>query len=524
MTELRARPSRLTPWILAGCLWLMTAWFFPFFPRLGSPNELSRLYLTRAIVDDGSFSLDGPISRYGEITDLAGYNGRFFSDKAPGIGLAGVPIYVVAKAFAGWDSGAISNETLLRLLRIGLSGLPAAATLVLLFFLLGRLGLSRNKALFLSAAYGFGTIAFPYGVLLFGHQASALCLLSAFALIVRQDADPKRLTPMATGLCLGAALLFEYTTLLLVVPLASYAVFCSKRRLRDTGLGIAGALGPLLLLAAYNWSCFSNPLSLGYAHLAHRSFAELHARGLWGMVTPSFGRLGVIMASPTRGLLFFSPWLILALPGLIIGIARPVSRLLRAAFICVAVGTVFYLLFSMSLQLSAWGWSLGPRHLTPLMPFLVLAIGRLFRSADFSARWTERALLALVPLSIVALSLPTAVFGGFPPDFSNPLADFTLPLLLSGCLSPSLGTSLGLSAAWAAVPFWIALAALIAWLFAQSKQTRFVKLVCLLATLGLLALMFAVRGRPEQAERRTLRWAAGDILQCDLRPGGNSLR
>ena len=55
----------------------------------------------------------------------------------------------------------------------------------------------------------------------------------------------------------------------------------------------------------------------------------------------------------------------------------------------------------MSLQLSAWGWSLGPRHLAPLIPFLVIAIGRLLQTDGSSARWTERALLMLVPLSIV---------------------------------------------------------------------------------------------------------------------------
>ncbi|HUU01349.1 MAG TPA: hypothetical protein VM425_07930 [Myxococcota bacterium] len=515
MTTLRARPSLLTPWLLAGSLWLMTAWFFPFFPQLGSPNELSRLYLTRAIVDDGSFSLDGPISRYGAITDLATYKGRYYSDKAPGIGLSGVPVYVVAKALAGWNADAISTATLLRLLRIFLSGLPTAATVLLLFFLLGRLGLSENKVLFLSAAYGFGTIAFPYGVLLFGHQASALCLVGAFSLIERQGRNPGRLTPLAAGFCLGAALLFEYTTLLLVVPLALYAVISSPRRGRDTGMGIAGSIGPLLLLALYNWSCFSNPLSLGYAHLAQRSFAELHGRGLLGMVTPSFRRLGVIMASPTRGLLFFSPWLLLALPGLIIGIARPTSPRSRAACICIAAGTLFYLLFSMSLQLSAWGWSLGPRHLAPLIPFLVLAIGHLLQ-ADFSpARWTARALLVLVPLSIVAVVLPTAVFGGFPPDFNNPLADFTLPLLISGCLSPSVGTSLGLTAAWAAVPFWISLTALVAWLFRLSKERRAVKLLSLLLALGLLVLIFTARGPADPLEMQALRWASRDVLRCN---------
>lgn len=518
MKQLRARPSRYTPWLLAAGLWLMTAWFFPFFPRLGSPNELSRLYLTRAIVDHGSFSLDGPVASYGEITDLARADGHFYSDKAPGIGIVGVPVYLVAKALAGWDAAAISNATLLRLERIFLSGLPAAATVGLLFFLLLGVGLARNKALFLAAAYGFGTIAFPYGVLLFGHQASAVCLVAAFSLVEKQAKNPRPLNPLLAGLGLGMALLFEYTTLLLVVPLVTYAVISSKQRLKDLELGIAGALGPLLLLAVYNWACFSNPLSVGYAHLAHRSFAELHGRGLLGMVTPSLRRLGVITLSPTRGLLFFSPWLVLALPGLFFGIWRPAFLRERVAFACVAAATLMYLLFAMSLQLAAWGWSLGPRHLAPLIPFLVLSVGRLVRTDGSASSWTQRALMTLVPLSIVAVVLPTVVFGGFPPDFSNPLAEFCLPLLLSGCLSPSIGTGLGLDAAWAAVPFLMGLAVLLVWIFQLLVMRPWIKLLCLLFAAGLFGLMLTLGAPAGDQHARILVWAGRDVMQCDLRP------
>ncbi len=181
----------------------MTIWFFPFFPNLGSPNELTRLYLTRAIVDDGSFSIDGPVSRYGHITDLAKADGRLYSDKAPGISLAGLPVYIVAKALVGWDAAGISNSSLLRLMRIFLAGLPTAAIVVLLFFLLGRLELSRNRRLFLAGAYGLGTIAFPYGVLLFGHQLATLCLVGAFSLIERNNRRPTWLAPLLAGCLLG---------------------------------------------------------------------------------------------------------------------------------------------------------------------------------------------------------------------------------------------------------------------------------------------------------------------------------
>ncbi len=132
-----------------------------------------------------------------------------------------------------------------------------------------------------------------------------------------------------------------------------------------------------------------------------------------------------------------------------------------SAWIAISAASLLYLLFAMSLSLSAWGWSLGPRHLCPLIPFWVLAIGYLLRQPIKYSKWVERTLLVLVPLSVITIVLPTAVFGGFPPDFSNPLADFTVPLLGAGCLAPSTGTALGLTPGWPALPFWLATASLL---------------------------------------------------------------
>jgi len=515
MSKRRFLPPRRTHWLLAAAILGMSAWFFPYFPPLGSPNELSRLYLTRAIVDDGSFSIDGPVARYGRITDLASYEGRLHSDKAPGIGMAGVPLYVAAKALAGWDAEALPNSGLLRLMRFFLSGIPTAGCVLLLFYLLGRLEIDRDKRLFLTAAYGVATIAFTYGVLLFGHQTASLCLLGAFAVAERHGRKPGGLAPVVAGFLLGTALLMEYTTILLVVPLAIYAIITAPRRLRDSLAGLGGCLLPLGLLALYHTLCFSHPLSTGYAHLAHRSFAEVHDSGLMGMVSPDLKRLGIILASPTKGLLFFSPWLLLALPALVAGAVRPLSVKWRVAWLAIGAATILYLLFSASLQLSAWGWSLGPRHLCPCLPFLVLSIGVLLRRGPFWASWTTRALLVLVPFSAVAIALPTASFGGFPPDFSNPLADFSMRLAGSGCLSPGVGTWLGFSPGWAALPFWICLVSLLGWMVTRLPGSRLEKTLCVLLSLSLLAVVLFSRGPENPREERTLRWVQQDIMKCD---------
>jgi hypothetical protein len=516
MSQDRARPSKWTPWLLAGALLCMTAWFFPYFPSLGSPNELTRLYLTRAIVDDGSFSIDGPVSLYGRITDMARRDNQLYSDKAPGVGFFGVPVYVVVKTLAGWEVGEVSNAGLLRCMRFFLAGLPTAAVALMLFFLLGRLELSRERRLFLMMAYGLGTVAFAYGVLLYGHQLATACLLGAFFLAERQGRAPHPLQPLGTGFFLGCALMTEYTTVLMAAPLAVYTVWSSPARLRDTFLGLAGSLPPIALLMIYHTVSFGGPLTTGYTHLAHAHFAGVHERGLWGLVTPSLTRLSTILFSPSKGLWFFSPWLLLSLPAFAWAIARPGPALerLRPAWIAITLASVFYLLFASSLQLTAWGWCLGPRHLCPILPFWVLAIGTLFTRRPVWARWTLRVLRVLVPFSLVAITLPTATFGGFPPDFSNPLADFSLPLVASGCLSRSVGTWLGLPAGWAAIPFWLAALAFLFWLTWPRDAKTLEKLLIPACLAGLLALALLATGPKDPTEDRALNWVKADILRC----------
>src|SRR5260221_6695662 len=66
-----------------------------FLPRWGDWNVNSRFDLTRALVDDHSIAIDRYVSNTG---DYAVYGGRYYSDKAPGLALVGVPVYAAFEA------------------------------------------------------------------------------------------------------------------------------------------------------------------------------------------------------------------------------------------------------------------------------------------------------------------------------------------------------------------------------------------------------------------------------------------
>ena len=62
-------------------------YLFPYFPRIQSANELPRVYLVKAIVEDHTFAIDRQIQRYGKTSDLSGWGGHYYQNKAPGSSL-----------------------------------------------------------------------------------------------------------------------------------------------------------------------------------------------------------------------------------------------------------------------------------------------------------------------------------------------------------------------------------------------------------------------------------------------------
>jgi hypothetical protein len=113
-----------------------------------------------------------------------------------------------------------------------------------------------------------------------------------------------------------------------------------------------------------------------------------------------------MLLSPSRGLLVFSPFLVLAVPGAVRAWRRPGWEVLRP--LSVAVATVLLL---DSFWFDWWGgWSYGPRRLTDLAPALtVLAAPAMAWAWDGAGR---RALL----LGAVAWSVALQALGAFAYD------------------------------------------------------------------------------------------------------------
>ncbi len=106
---------------------VLSVYFTGFFPPFGNPNELSRLEAVYAFVEQGTFSIDGAIPVLGDHEDKAVSGGHFYSNKAPGLTFAAIPVYRALRVFfpapkSPWDAVFV----LVRILTVSLLSTLAA--------------------------------------------------------------------------------------------------------------------------------------------------------------------------------------------------------------------------------------------------------------------------------------------------------------------------------------------------------------------------------------------------------------
>ena len=132
--ESSREPERRACWAVAGGLALLTVLFTGAFPPFVNPNELSRLETVYAIVEQGTFRIDGALQALGDHEDKAVSGGHFYSNKAPGLALAGIPVYRILRlVLPAPDGGAAPIFSVVRFFTV------SAVTLLALAMMLGTI-------------------------------------------------------------------------------------------------------------------------------------------------------------------------------------------------------------------------------------------------------------------------------------------------------------------------------------------------------------------------------------------------
>jgi hypothetical protein len=320
---------------------------------LAGPQDRTRYELTRHLVLYHTLTVEPGLF------DRAVFDGRTYSDKAPGMSFLAVPAFEleravgIAKAPRDWHA---EGDLSLWLMRVLTSGVLFIGSV----FLVGRLGerLVAGTGAATAAIFGVATMAAPLGPTFFEHDAAGAFAIAAFACAWLGRG---RRWLMLAGLCAGTAVLFQYATGLIALALLVY-------RGRRAPWFLLGALPPAVALGAYNWAAFGSPFHLSYRYVAN-PFAERQHHGFFGIGVPTFHGLREVLAG-NRGLLVFSPVLLAAAVGLWLLWRRGE----RAEALLAGVVSVLFVLLSAGYFLPYGGGSPGPRFFGPALPFLALGL------------------------------------------------------------------------------------------------------------------------------------------------------
>lgn len=437
------------PWWLIFLLTLLPLWNHPYFEELKSPNPLSRAYLARALWDHRTVSVTPVEREFGDVMDRARRNGKSYCDKAPGSSFLLVPVYAALKTVTRKP---VDNQTLLMWGSVVLGVLPTAVMLACLDVLLIMLGVALRARRVALVGYGLGSVGVPFELLFFGHQLAACLVGISLWACLRAAREHKDGLALVGGFAAGWAVITEYPTLILVAMVVVWAVGEVIRQGWQTGrrlawllwLGVLGAVLPLGLGAAYHNAAFGGPLTTGYAFIDNPFFASIHHKGLMGVSLPTWQALGGTLFSAARGLFYFMPYLLLWPVGCVLLMLQ--RRKLDGVMLLV-IGTL-YIMFAAGFGYWQGGWSLGPRHLVPAVPFFMLgfavALGFFERSVSPVSAVMSVIARGAVVWGVVVVGLACTTHSGYPEELIHPFFQMTLPLLTDGRFPYSVGTMIGL--------------------------------------------------------------------------------
>ncbi len=253
----------------------------------------------------------------------------------------------------------------------------SAASVVLMFNVLGAMGLGWRMSLGLSLLYAFGTPVFMRTAILNQNLAIGIGSFFAFALLW----NPRELFPwrartrlVVAGLLGGFSFLLDYSGAIYMGLLGFYAWW---RRADDIGVAggfreslwyLAGALPGIVILWTYQYASFGHPFYPPQHWMAPVDWIDVGYKGVGGVSGELLkmllldARFGLFATMPLAVLAVLSPWLAFRGRSLLPA---------RETLVCVSLSVALIVFFS-TVQYTRLQWVTGIRYLAPTFPFLFL--------------------------------------------------------------------------------------------------------------------------------------------------------
>jgi hypothetical protein len=333
---------RRLAWGLALGTCLIYLAFLP--PGIYSVDGNSILAVAESIVSQHNLTVPAGLG-------IPGRNGQIYSSWYPLQSVLAVP-FVMTASLAARLLQAPLHFVAAALVGV-LPVLFTAATVPLVALISLQLGSTLQAARRASLCFAAGTIAMVYARTFYADPLLSLLVAACIYLVF---ARTKR-TILLAALVAMLAVLAKPTGIFLAPALSAY-LFLKKTPAR---LALTPALGGglgLLLYFLYNFFRFANPLTFGQPWVFSLSSLPQGIAGL--------------LFSPGRGIIWYSPAVLLAIPAFRkVWKTKQIEALLIAAIFLGSLG--LHSLYE------NWhgGWSWGPRYLLPALPGLMALTGLL---------------------------------------------------------------------------------------------------------------------------------------------------
>lgn len=383
---------------------------FTLFLSWGGDNSWSRYSLTASIVENQSFNIEGySHTTVDKLTSRSNFidlnksrnssakvfekSERIYTDKAPFSSFIAIPAYILADSIAKegadiWPKDGLSSdpiklslETSLKMILITFTTSAVfGAGLIAMIYSYLKDKTDPETALYTSLILGVSTPIFTYSSSYFGVINAAFFGFASFLALERSGEDKTRFWTVLSGIFTAVAVSFEYYAGLFFLGIVIYLI-ASGERLK-TRYFISGAFLGSLPLMLYHYLISGNPLLPPAFHPQLASSGPLGGpctifpscyEDYLGFVFYDISRLVNtslrLLISPTRGLLFYSPILALAVPGFV-----EIYRKNRVRSILFPGIFLLFLLMQASRQNWLAGISFGPRYVVASLPFLALPL------------------------------------------------------------------------------------------------------------------------------------------------------
>ena len=394
--------------------------------KVGGPFELtnstSRYALLEALVENRSvFFTESQAKR--SAPDISYHNGRYFSIFTPGISFLSIPFYIIGKLI-----GYQQHITFL------LNIFAQLINIVLIAILSTKFGVSLKKGILSGLIFAFATNSLTYSLTLAQHNVTAM-----FTLIAILNASNKKRTwknNSILGSIYGISGLVDIPNFFILLPSMLYAFYNSfvienKLNFKPRNLAIVISMGITFLPFFIGFGIFNKTQTGSYLDngqfIGRSSYPaeeltktaeeiQIEASKPKTRHTPLYTRdqmrnLYLLTISNERGILFYSPIVIIGIIGLYIAYFNKKYKHL----VSLIVGTTLVTLALYSMHGDPWGgWAFSSRYMIVpsalILSCLGIIIERYKKSFVFQVLF-----LAILGYSLYVSSLGALTTNAIPP-------------------------------------------------------------------------------------------------------------